>query len=102
VPDGRKALPAGTAIVPVEVPTREGAPIVADDDAIWVEHWYYLKDELISQFLTLQNEKYTFYTFLLCNYEHKNNTTSSKKFNSKIICLEERLSVTANTKARPT
>lgn len=33
----------------IKVLSAQGAPIVAIDDSIHVDHWYYLKDEMLSQ-----------------------------------------------------
>ena len=32
----------------VEVAAGQRAPVVSVDDAIWVQHWDYLEDELVS------------------------------------------------------
>ena len=33
----------------VEVTSSEGAPIITVDDAVWVEHWNDLEDEVFSE-----------------------------------------------------
>ena len=47
VPDGGKAVPVWVAIVSVEVPTGQRAPVVADDDSVRVQHRDYLENQLL-------------------------------------------------------
>ena len=51
VPHGGEAVLAGVAVVAVEVAGRQGAAVVADDDAVRVQHGHNLEDEFIAQFL---------------------------------------------------
>lgn len=52
VPDGRICLPDDSAILPVQVTSRERTAVVANYHSIGIQHWHQLEDELASQLLT--------------------------------------------------
>lgn len=39
----------------VQIASRERAPVVSVDDAVGVEHWYYLEDEVVSEDLGVES-----------------------------------------------
>ena len=42
-------LGRGADPLPIQILARQRAPIISHDDAIWIEHRYYLEHELVAQ-----------------------------------------------------
>ena len=47
----REQSPSRLDPLPIQVIPRKAAPVVSDNDSIWVEHWNYLEDEAFSELL---------------------------------------------------
>ena len=52
--DGRVLLFAGVTPTAVQVHSGEVASGVAVDDAVWVQHWDYVEDEVVTEDFSVQ------------------------------------------------
>ena len=48
MPDGRKAVFKNSLVVTIQISTRQGAPVVADNHTVRVDHGNYLKNERVA------------------------------------------------------
>jgi hypothetical protein len=52
VPHGRVGFPDDSAVLPVQIASRQRTAVVADYHSVRVQHWHQLEDELVPQLLT--------------------------------------------------
>lgn len=57
VVDSRMKEPVGLFPLSVEVTAEQGAPVVAVDDSIWIQHWHNSNDEVFPQLVGLFREQ---------------------------------------------
>ena len=48
VPDGGEVVLSRAPVVAVQISRRQRAPVVADDDAIWIEHRHDFEHEVFT------------------------------------------------------